>query len=333
MSLLNRRQFIHAATTLGAAALAAPALIGRAGAAQTLTVASLMGPDKPETKIWERIRDRVEAELPGVFRFNIVQNAALGGEKEVAEGIRLGSIQASLSTVSALSGWVPEAQILDLPFVFRDGDHLRKIVQGELGAELKQKFAAENFIVAGYINYGARHLLAKEAITRPDQLAGKRIRVIQSPLHTQLWSSFGAQPTAIPIPETYNALSTGVVDAMDLTKSAYAGFRLYEVVPYLTETGHIWASGVVYFAAPFWKRLNDAEKAVFQAAAADGAAYFDALIVADETASMQLAAEHGGRIVQPEGRAAWEAGARTVWQGFADKVGGMERIEAIRAAA
>ena len=331
MFRLARRQFLRSATALGAVALAAPALIGRAEAARTLTVASLLGPDKPETLIWQNIRDRVEKELPGAFRFNIVQNAALGGEKEVAEGLRLGSIQASLSTVSALSGWVPETQILDLPFVFRDGAHLRKVLDGELGAELKQKFAAEQFIVADYINYGARHLLAKEEITTPDELAGKRIRVIQSPLHTKLWAAFGANPTAIPIPETYNALATGVVDAMDLTKSAYAGFKLYEVVPWLTETGHIWASGVVMFAAPFWNTLSDEEKAVFQTAAAAGAAYFDALIVADEVASMEIAAENGGHVVRPEDRPAWEAGARGVWQEVAGTVGGMDRIEAIRA--
>jgi len=331
MPRLTRRQFLRSASTLGLAALATPALVGRAAAATSLTIASLLGPDKPETRIWERIRDRVEAELPGAFRFNIVANAALGGEKEVAEGLRLGSIQASLSTISTLSGWVPETQILDLPFLFRDRDHLRKVVQGGLGAELKQKLGAENFVVADYINYGARHLLAKEAITRPEQLKGKRIRVIQSPLHTELWASFGANPTAIPIPETYNALSTGVVDAMDLTKSAYAGFKLYEVVPYLTETGHIWASGVVVFAAPFWKRLDERQRAVFQAAASDGARYFDELIISDEAASMQLAAQNGGQIVQPEDRPAWEKGARTVWQSFAGKVGGMNKIEAIRA--
>src|SRR5690606_15166590 len=123
----------------------------------------------------------------------------------------------------------------------------------------------------------------------------------------------------------------GVVDAMDLTKSAYAGFKLYEVVPWLIEAGHIWASGVVVFAAPFWNSLDDAEKAVFQAAAEAGAAYFDALIVADEVASMELAAENGGHVVQPEDRPAWEAGARGVWQEVAGTVGGMDKIEAIRA--
>jgi tripartite ATP-independent transporter DctP family solute receptor len=330
MSMLTRRSFIRTTAAVGAGLVFAPAIIGRAQAQTTLTVASLLGDDKPETLIWHRIRDLVEQKLPGQFNFNIVGNAALGGEKEVAEGIRLGSVQASLSTVSALSGWVPEVQLLDLPFLFRDAAHVRATVTGETGAELKEKLAAQNFVVADFINYGARHLLTKELVTRPGQLSGKRIRVIQSPLHTRLWSAFGATPVGVPIPETYNALRTGLADAMDLTKSAYAGFRLYEVVPYLTETGHIWASGVVYFAAQFWNGLEDEQRQVFQEAASEGAVHFNELIVIDEERSMALATEHGGKVLQPDDRAAWEEGAHDVWQDFADIVGGRDKIESIR---
>jgi tripartite ATP-independent transporter DctP family solute receptor len=305
-------------------------MIGRARAAgTTVTVASLFGADKPETKIWLKIKEIVDAKLPGRFDIRVVQNAALGGEKEVAEGIRLGSVQGSLSTISALSSWVPESQVLDAPFVFRDAAHVRRVVDGPIGNDLKAKFAAQNFAVQGFINYGARHLLTKEPVTKPSQLAGKRIRVIQSPLHTELWKAFGANPTPIPIPETYNALQTGVVDMMDLTKSAYAGFKLYEVVPYLTETGHIWATGVVYFSAPFWNSLKPEEKTIVSAAAAEGALYFDQLIVEDEVASMAKAAAAGGKVVAMEDRPAWEAGARGVWTALAPKVGGLDKIEAI----
>ncbi|MEX2482466.1 MAG: TRAP transporter substrate-binding protein [Gammaproteobacteria bacterium] len=331
MPRLTRRSLLKSATAAGVL-LCSPALIGRAYAQiRSLTVASLLGEDKPETLVWLKVRDLVEAQLPGQFSFNIVPNAALGGEREVAEGVRLGSVQAGLSTVSALTGWVPELQILDLPFLFRDAGHLRRVLDGDLGAGLKQRLWAQGFHAADYINYGARHLLAKEPISAPEQLRGMRIRVIQSPLHTQLWSAFGANPTAIPIPETYNALANGVVDAMDLTKSAYAGFKLYEVVPYLTETGHIWASGIVFFSSQFWNGLNEEQRAVFQSAAAAGAAYFDELITADETASMQIAAAAGGKIVAPEDLTAWEKGARAVWQSLAEPLGGMERIKAIRA--
>ncbi|WP_440411352.1 TRAP transporter substrate-binding protein [Neorhizobium petrolearium] len=332
MEKFNRRTLLKTAAAAGAA-LAAPVYVRTAAArTTTITVASLLGDDKPETKIWVRIGELVEAKLPGQFKFNVVKNGALGGEKEVAEGARLGSVQASLSTISSLSGWVPELQILDLPFLFRDSDHVRRTVDGRVGADLKQKLASQNFVVGGFINYGARHLLTKEPITRPEQLKGKTIRVIQSPLHTRLWSAFGTTPVGIPITETYNALSTGVADAMDLTKSAYAGFKLYEVVPYMTETGHIWASGVIFYAASFWNRLDDEQKAVFLAASQEGAAYFNQLIIEDEAASVEQSLKNGGKLLKPEAFEEWQKGAQGVWQDFAGIVGGLDRIKTIQAA-
>jgi tripartite ATP-independent transporter DctP family solute receptor len=327
--LLTRR---HVASGL----LAAPAILTATGgraAARPVTVASLFGEDKPETQVWRKIAETLERTAPGRFDLRIVGNAALGGEKEVAEGLRLGSVQASLSTISALSGWVPEGQILDLPFLFRDRDHLRRVLAGPLGGELKGKYEAQGFVVLGFINYGARHLLAKEPLTTPASIKGKRIRVIQSPLHTELWSGLGAYPTPIPIPETYNALKTGVVDAMDLTKSAYVGFKLHEVVPYLVETGHIWASGVIYVSAAFWKSLSQQDRDALAAAASEGAGYFDSLIVSDEEASMAKAKAEGGKVVQPEDRPGWEAGARKVWASFAPRLGGIEKIEAVAGSA
>lgn len=327
MQSVTRRCFLG----LAAGTAAFPAIRSAKAAQRMVTVASLLGADKPETKIWLHIRDLIEQKLPGQFSFRIVQNAALGGEKEVAEGIRLGSVQGSLSTVSALSGWVPQTQLLDLPFLFRDAAHLEKVLSGEVGEDLRRRLAEQGFIVPAYINYGVRHLLAKREILRPDALQGMRIRIIQSPLHTALWRSYGANPVAIAIPETYNALKTGVADAMDLTKSAYAGFKLYEVVPCVVETGHIWASGVVYFSKGFWTSLNPDQQTVFSDAAKEGARYFNRLIAEDETASMEQAKKGGAWIVQPQDRKAWETGARKVWQDYAPVVGGMERVEMIGA--
>jgi TRAP-type C4-dicarboxylate transport system substrate-binding protein len=96
--MLTRRQ--------ASAGLLAATVLPATAAGRPVTVASLFGDDKPETRIWLKIRDILAAKAPGRFDLRIVGNAALGGEKEVAEGVRLGSVQASLSTISALSSWV-----------------------------------------------------------------------------------------------------------------------------------------------------------------------------------------------------------------------------------
>src|SRR5690606_24987789 len=272
-----------------------------------------------------------EKELPGEFAFNIVPNAALGGEKQVVEGIRLGSIQASLSTLSNLSTWVPETQLFDLPFLFRDVEHLNAALAADAGTSLQVQLAAQGIVAPAFVYYGARHLLSTEPLPTPKSVQGKRIRIIQSPLHAQLWEDLGALPIALPITETYNALSTGHVDAMDLTKSAYAGFRLYEVVPHVIETGHIHAAGAVVFSDRFWSQLTPDQRKVFTAAATDGARHFDALMEADEQASVELARKNGAVFHAAENRKEWEKGARGVWDAFADRVGGMENILSVAA--
>ena len=119
---------------------------------------------------------------------------------------------------------------------------------------------------------------------------------------------------------------------MDLTKSAYAGFKLYEVVPDMTETGHIWASGIIYYSSTFWAGLNDEQKAVFQQASSEGAVYFNQLIVDDEVKSVETALGHGGKLLKPEAFEEWQKGAQGVWADFAPVVGGLDRIKTVQAA-
>lgn len=99
----------------------------------------------------------------------------------------------------------------------------------------------------------------------------------------------------------------------------------------MIETGHIWASGAIVFAKPFWNGLTAEEQDVLRNAAIEGARYFNELIVADEVASVERAKAGGANIHAAEDRDQWIAGARKVWAAYADKVGGMEAIESVQA--
>ena len=326
----NRRRFVQTLSASALSVIAAPVFLRKAQAAVPVICASLMGDDKPETKVWLKIAELVDAKLPGRFHFKIVKNSALGGEREVNEGMRLGSVHASLSTLSALSSWVPEVQLFDMPFLFRDAEHVQRAAQSNSGHEIREKLADQNFIAPDYINYGVRHLLGKEPFLQVAQVRNKRIRVIQSPLHVALWQALEALPVALPITETYDALSSGVVDTMDLTVSAYSGFRLFEVAPQVTMTGHIWSSGVIMFSKLFWQTCSQEEQEVLRQAVSDGAVYFNRLMREDENLSQQLAEKNGAVFSKLENRSEWEARAHIVWQKFSERVGGLDRIEALR---
>ncbi len=294
------------------------------------TIAVIYGPEKPQALIWKRFAEIVNRELPGEFDFNIVTDGALGGEKETTEGIRLGSIHGALSTVANLTTWVPEGALFDMPFMFRDQAHIDAVMTGEIGDGFKALYANQGFKVFGFITYGARHVIAKEPIRTPGDAAGKKMRVLQSPLHIDLWKSLGANPTPVPITEAYNALQTGVVDYMDMTMSGYQALKLFEVVPYFSKTAHIYALGAMYMSKSYWDSLTDRQKQVFEAAAADSIPYFNGLAAAEQEASLAKAVENGATVVEVDG-AVWQKAMEPFWESYAPKVGGMDKIRAVSA--
>ncbi len=298
-------------------------------AADTITLTSQYGPGKPQTLFWEHFVERLEAERPGRFEPRIVVGGALGGEKEEAEGVRLGSITGALSTVANLTTWVPLGAVLDLPFEFEDADHVVRTMDGPLGAVLKEEYRAQGFEVPAFIIFGARHLLGSKPFLVPADVEGVTMRVLESDLHVSLWRSLGATPTALPITEAYGALSNGVVGAMDMTKSGYEALKLYEVAPILSETAHIWAIGVVYFDANWWDRLSDEDRAAVEEASLEAADYFNEIAAAEQDAAMMRTIEKGAKLVAVD-QAPWR---KALGDFAAEYAAGLDDPQAIEALA
>ena len=303
--------------------------IGVAWAKPTkLTVTSLYGADKPQTKVWEKFGELLEEKLPGEFEVNTIINGALGGEKEESEGILLGSIDGSLSTIANLTSWVPEGALFDMPFLFRDADHIDKVLDGSLGDEMKALYKEQGFTVLGFVTYGSRNVISKEPVRSLADIQGKAMRVLPGELHIALWRFLGANPTAIPITEAYSALETGVVDFMDMTKSGYDALKLYEVAPDITETGHIWAVGVMYFSNSYFDELTEPQQIAFQEAATEATAYFNELAAKEQQQGLDVAIAGGAQVIETD-LTEWRDAMDTFWKDYADEVGGIERLQAI----
>ena len=284
--------------------------------------------EKPQGQVWVKMQELVDQKIPGALKFNIIPDGVLGGEKEEVEGVRLGSLQAGLSTLANMSTWVPEGSLFDMPFLFRDQAHIDAVMAGPVGDEFKDLFDAQGFKVFGFITFGARHVISKDPITGPSDVAGKKMRVIQSPLHIELWESLGANPTPIPITDAYTALETGVVDYMDMTMSGYQALKLFEVVPSFSKTSHIYALGVMYMSKSFWDGLTSVEQGALDEASVEAIAYFNSLAAAEQEASLAATVSAGAAVVD-QNAADWQKAMAPFWESYADKVGGMEKIQAI----
>ncbi|MBL8653797.1 MAG: TRAP transporter substrate-binding protein [Alphaproteobacteria bacterium] len=323
MTNLTRRQ---AAFGAALALLAAPAI------AQTRANAVRVGVVQPEgapnTQMWRRFAELAKERTSGAVDLQIFPSGQLGGERENAEGMRLGSIQAADSTLAALSQWVPEGQIFDMPFVFRDWDHVDKVMQGPIGERYKALYRAQGFEVASFFSYGARHLLSRQPVTQVADVNGKTMRVLQSPLHIAIWRNLGANPTPIPITETYNALATGVADLMDLTKGPIETLRLYEVAPHLTETGHIWSVGAIVFSRRYWDRLPAEHRTALGGIAVEMAAFINGLHKEQEAAAVTRMSQKGMKVHKVD-EAPWRDAMKPIWEAEAPKFGGVAALNEI----
>ena len=283
----------------------------------------------PGTIGMQRMADRINAEAKGEVEIQIFPNSQLGGEKEMAEGMRLGSVCGAPVNVSVMSIWVPEGQLFDMPFLFRDDGHAYRVLAGAVGKQLAAKYEPHGFKVVGFLVNGTRHPLGKFPILTPDDIKGKKIRVLQSPLHVELWKMLGANPTPIAFPETYNALQTGVVDAMDNAKTTYWLQKFYEVGPHFTDLGHIYSISAVGFSMNFWKRLTPAQQAIFQSAAEEGIKLQDKLIADGDEEAMQKAVAAGAKYHKVD-KTPWQKAMMPIYTSWAPKVGGMEMIKAVQ---
>ena len=321
----------HLAATLATSVALALTATGPAHAQAKLTCkfGVLGNADFPGTIGMKLMVDKVNAASKGELEMQLFPNSQLGGEKEMAEGMRLGSVCGAPINVSVMSVWVPEGQLFDMPFLFRDDEHAYRVLAGAVGKQMAAKYEAHGFKVVGFLVNGTRHPMTKTPMLTPDDVKGKKIRVIQSPLHIELWKMLGANPTPIAFPEIYNSMQTGVVDAMDNAKTTYWAQKFYEVAPHVTDLGHINSISAVAFSSTFWKRLSPAQQALVQSAAMEGIKLQDKLIAEGDEEAMKKAVAAGSKYHKVD-KGPWQKAMLPIYNTWASKVGGMEMIKAVQ---
>ncbi len=309
-----------------ASTLAAIAVAGAAPAQDYTARLSLDVPeDNPKYAAAEIFAEQVAENTDGAVEIQLFPNSLLGGEVESAEGIRLGSVQAGIITSSVLAQWVPEVQVLDLPFIFNSDAHA-VAMNGPVTEALQDDFAEAGFHLLGFTPNGARAVISKEPVRVPADVEGKKMRVIQSDLHVDLWDQAGASPTPIPHPEIYNAMQTGVVDLFDNTASNYYSESWYEVAPYYTKLDHIYAIGSWVFSETWWQALPEEHRAAIEEAAATAQEQQPELQAEQDAAALSRTEEEGSTIITDVDRQAWTDKMMPVRESYAAEIPRAEEL-------
>lgn len=205
-----------------------------------LNVGMVVTQNDPMFKGAEEFKKNVEKRTNGNVIIEIFPSSQLGDTKDMQEQVRMGSNVAVITDAARLAEVVPEIGILAAPFVVDNFDEARKLVISSLFKGWTDQLAEkENLRVLSFNWYqGARHLLTNKPIKAPADLNGLRIRTIGATVFTESIKAMGATPTPLAWAEVYPGIQQKVIDGAEAQHPAVVGARLYEVIKYITKTGH-----------------------------------------------------------------------------------------------
>lgn len=210
----------------------------------------------------------VKAKSGGRIDVQVFGAGALGGEKEIVEGVKNGVIQAGLAS-GVMANYYPSAMVTDLPYLFPNDEVADKVMDGPFGQKLSADFqAATGMHNLCFGEVGFRHFsTGKTPVHSPKDLKGLKIRVQETPLYVTEMKALGAQPTPIAFPEVYTALQTGVVDGQENPLPTFIFAKFYEVQKNVTLDGHNYGVDWFVLSDKFWKSLPaDLQKVVSDSA-------------------------------------------------------------------
>jgi tripartite ATP-independent transporter DctP family solute receptor len=255
-------------------------------------------------------------------RFKCQIQAGSNDERASIEAVQLGTLDVTNTSTGPVSNFVPEVGIVDIPFLFRDYDHARRVLDGPIGQEILARFPAKGLIALAWTENGFRHLTnSKRAVVKPDDVKGLKVRTMQNPVHIQAFQSIGVQPTPMAFSELFTALQQGVVDGQENPIPVILSSKFSQVQKHLSLTGHVYSPSLLLMSPALWNKLPDADKAHFREAARVGAAAQRKKVNDDENAGIAQLRSEGVSVVTDVDGAAFRAAMTPVWAEFAKKYG------------
>ncbi|WP_111642927.1 TRAP transporter substrate-binding protein [Marinimicrobium alkaliphilum] len=257
----------------------AAALVLAAGCDQftevtTLKMAHDLNEQTPVHKAMVYMADRLEELSDGKMRIEVHASGVLGNERELMELLQIGSLGMTKVSAGPMENFVSEFQIFSIPFAFRDREHFWNVLEGDLGREILESSERVRLRGLGYYDAGSRSFYAvNRQINDPSDLAGMKIRVLESQTAMRMVSTLGGAPTPVSWGELYTALQQGVVDGAENNPPSFYLSGHYEVAKYYSLNEHTSIPDVVLISTHIWNNLEPQEQAWLQQAMDDSVVF------------------------------------------------------------
>jgi len=258
--------------TLLAAAL--PLMFTFAGAAQAemkLKFADIHPAGYPTVVAEKSMGDTLTKETNGELTFQYFPGGVLGSEKEVIEQMQVGAVQLSRVSLGIVGPVVPDVNVFNMPFIFRDQQHMRNVIDGPVGDEILDKITNSEFglVALAWMDGGTRNIYTKKPVRKLEDLKGMKIRVQGNPMFIDMMNAMGGNGIAMDTGEIFSALQTGVIDGAENNPPTLLEHNHFQNAKFYSLTGHLILPEPIVMSKITWEKLTpDQQKMVKTAAKA-----------------------------------------------------------------
>ncbi|MEO8022915.1 TRAP transporter substrate-binding protein [Polaromonas sp.] len=254
-----RRNFIAAAV----AAVALSASFTASAQNMVLKATDTHPAGYPTVVAVENMGKKLEAQTNGRIKMQMFPGAVLGQEKEVVEQTQIGAIQIARISLGVIGPVAPDVDVFNMPFVFRDIPHMRKVIDGPIGDELLAKVTASpaRLVALGWMDGGARSLYTKKLVKTPADLKGVKVRMMGNPLFVDTMNAMGGNGISMAYGEVFSALQTGVIDgAENNPPSMFTSNHYTTGTKYYAQTNHLIIPEILVMSKVTWDKLTPADQ-------------------------------------------------------------------------
>ena len=254
---MDRRSVIKAGLAgLAASALPTPAAFAQAKLVLKATDVHPLG--YPTVEAVVQMGKKLETATNGRLSVQMYPSMQLGGEKEMIEQAQVGALAMARISVGPMGPIVPELNVFNLPFMFRDDAHMEKVIDGAIGVEMLKKLSnsAANLVGLCWMNAGTRNVYnSKKPIATVEDLKGLKIRMMGNPVFVDTMNSLGGNGVSMGFDQLINAMQTGVVDGAENNYPTYESGQHYRYAKYYSKTGHLMIPEILVFSKRIWGTL------------------------------------------------------------------------------
>jgi tripartite ATP-independent transporter DctP family solute receptor len=221
----------------------------------------------PTVEAVQRMGKKLEAATNGRISIQMYPLMQLGGEKEMIEQAQVGALQIARISVGAMGPVVDDLNVFNLPFIFRDEAHMRKVIDGPIGQELLERVSnspQSRLIVLGWMDAGTRNVYANKPVTKPEDLKGMKIRMMGNPIFVETMNAMGGNGISMGFNELFGALQTGVVDGAENNPPTLLAQNHYTVSKVYSLTGHLIIPEIFVFSKRNWETLSKEDQALLK---------------------------------------------------------------------